>query len=131
MQLLRYSGVFILYTIRTIMVTYSLGEFEEVVLLTVAILQKNAYGVSIKLDIQKRLNRKVSVGALQSALRRMERKGYIKSHFGEATPERGGKRKRYFEITLNGKKAVSHAMEDRISLWKASPELLTELDRLI
>ncbi|HEX9649392.1 MAG TPA: helix-turn-helix transcriptional regulator [Cyclobacteriaceae bacterium] len=113
------------------MVTYSLGEFEEVVLLTVAILQKNAYGVSIKLDIQKRLNRKVSVGALQSALRRMERKGYIKSHFGEATPERGGKRKRYFEITLNGKKAVSHAMEDRISLWKASPELLTELGRLI
>jgi len=111
--------------------TYSLGEFEELALLTVAILQKNAYGVSIKIEIQQQLNRKVSVGALQSALRRMERKGYIKSHFGEATPERGGKRKRYFEITTSGKKALSYAMENRLRLWKASPELSSQLEKLI
>ena len=67
---------------------YPLGEFEEIVLLTVAVLYDDAYGVSIKKEFETRLNRSVSVGALQSALKRLEEKGYLKSHEGEATKER-------------------------------------------
>ena len=67
---------------------YQLGEFEEVVLLTVGVLYKEAYGVSIKKDIETRLSRNVSVGALQTALRRLEDKGYLTSYDGEATEER-------------------------------------------
>ena len=113
------------------MANYSLGEFEELVLLSVAVLKKNAYGVSVKLEIQDKLKRKVSVGALQSALRRMEKKGFIKSWFGEATPERGGKRKRYFEITSSGKKAIRSSMESRLTFWKSNPELQAELGKLL
>ena len=59
---------------------YSLGEFEEVVLLMVGVLYDEAYGVVIKEEIEQRLKRKVSVGAMQSALRRMEEKGYFIRH---------------------------------------------------
>ncbi len=62
---------------------YQLGEFEELVLLTVGVLYGNAYGVAIKEEIEKRHNRKVSIGAMQSALRRMEDKGVITSELGE------------------------------------------------
>ena len=63
---------------------YQLGEFEEVVMLTVAILQGDAYGISIIEEMEKRLDRKVSIGSLQTVLRRLEKKGYLKSEFGEA-----------------------------------------------
>lgn len=100
-----------------------LGEFEEVVLLTVAIRYEDAYGVSIKKEIEDRLGRSVSVGALQSALVRMEKKGYLKSRLGEATSVRGGKRKRYFLITPYGKKALTDMKETRMQLWNAIPKI--------
>ncbi|HZI53702.1 MAG TPA: helix-turn-helix transcriptional regulator, partial [Chitinophagaceae bacterium] len=78
---------------------YHLGEFEEVVLLTVAVLYNVAYGVAIIDEMEKRLNRRVSIGALQTVLRRLENKGLLSSAFGEATKIRGGKRKRYFSLT--------------------------------
>ena len=62
---------------------YSIGEFEEVVMLTVAILYEDAYGISIKEDIEKRLERKVSVGAMRTALSRLEKKGFLRSEFGK------------------------------------------------
>lgn len=102
---------------------YSLGEFEEVVLLTVAVLFEDAYGVGIKNDIETRLNRKVSVGAMRTALKRLETKGFLESEFGEATKVRGGKRKRYFKVTQMGKKAMEQVMETRQKLWNAIPEL--------
>lgn len=102
---------------------YQLGEFEEIVLLTVAILFDEAYGVSIRHDIENRLNRKVSVSALQTALRRMEKKGYLESSFGEATAIRGGKRKRFFRVTPYGKRALDHAKDARIKLWEAIPNI--------
>lgn len=102
---------------------YSLGEFEEVVLLTVAVLYEDAYGVAIKNDIETRLNRKVSVGAMRTALKRLEKKGFLNSKFGEATKVRGGKRKRYFKVTQMGKKALEQVMETRQKLWNAIPEL--------
>lgn len=102
---------------------YQLGEFEEVVLLTVGVLYDSAYGVSIKEEIQGRLNRKVSVGALQSALRRMEKKGYLQSREGESTAQRGGRPKRYFTITAYGKKALEYSKDVRLELWNAIPKM--------
>jgi DNA-binding PadR family transcriptional regulator len=105
---------------------YSIGEFEEVVVLTVAILNDNAYGIAIKEDIETRLNRKVSVGALRTALSRLEKKGYLKSEFGEATSIRGGKRKRFFKMTQEGKVALEQVMETRKKMWAAIPSFSLE-----
>ena len=69
---------------------YHLAEFEEILLLTVAILRSEAYGVSVKKEIEQHLARKVSVGALQIALKQLEDKGYLKSYEGEVTSERSG-----------------------------------------
>ncbi len=102
---------------------YSIGEFEEVVLLTVAILFENAYGISIKEEIEKRLSRKVSVGAMRTALNRLEKKGFLISEFGEATAVRGGKRKRFFKVTPYGKDALEQVMETRKQLWDAIPSI--------
>ncbi|MEQ8245263.1 PadR family transcriptional regulator [Fulvivirga sp.] len=101
----------------------SIGEFEEIVLLTVALLYKNAYGISIKEEIENRLKRNVSVGAMRTALSRLERKGFLKSEFGEATAKRGGKRKRYFRVTKSGKEALEQVMETRKNLWDAIPSV--------
>lgn len=106
---------------------YQLGEFEEIVMLTVGVLYGDAYGVSIKKDIEIRLSRKVSVGALQSALKRLEQKGYLTSKDGESTSERGGRPKRYFVITALGKRAVEYTKETRNQLWDAIPKLALDL----
>jgi DNA-binding PadR family transcriptional regulator len=100
---------------------YQLGEFEEVVILTVAILNNDAYSISIKNEIESRISRTVSMGALHAALRRMEDKGYLKSYSGEATEERAGRPKRYFEITALGKRAMKDAKNTRDDLWRAIP----------
>ncbi len=102
---------------------YQLGEFEEVVLLTVAILYGEAYGIAIIEEMEKRLNRSVSIGALQTVLRRLEQKGFLTSEFGEATQVRGGKRKRYFTVTQYGQKAMEEIKEQRMGLWQAIPQV--------
>jgi DNA-binding PadR family transcriptional regulator len=102
---------------------YQLGEFEEVVMLTVGVLYDEAYGVSIKKEIETRLSRKVSVGALQSALKRLEDKGYLKSREGEATEERAGRPKKYFQITAYGKRAMEYTKTTRDELWNAIPKI--------
>ena len=104
----------------------SLGEFEEIVMLTVAVLHGEAYGVAIKQDIEQRLNRKVSVGALRTALRRLEDKGYLESEFGEATAVRGGKRKRYHKVTIYGKRVLDNVRAARQQLWDAIPDVAFE-----
>jgi PadR family transcriptional regulator, regulatory protein PadR len=102
---------------------YQLGEFEEIVMLTVAVLYKEAYGISIKKEIETRLSRNVSVGALQTALVRLEDKGYLKSYEGEATEERAGRPKKYFQITALGKKAMEHVKATRDELWNSIPKI--------
>ncbi|MBL7698024.1 MAG: helix-turn-helix transcriptional regulator [Chitinophagaceae bacterium] len=102
---------------------YHLGEFEEVVLLTVAILQDEAYGVGIIVEMESRLGRKVSIGALQTVLKRLEQKKLLTSKLGEATKVRGGKRKRYFTITPEGKKLLQQTKDQRLALWKAIPNI--------
>ena len=102
---------------------YQLGEFEEIVMLTVGILYDEAYGVSIKKEIEARLSRKVSVGALQTALKRLEDKGYLKSREGESIPVRAGRPKRYFTITAYGKKALEYVKNTRDALWNVIPKV--------
>ena len=106
---------------------YQLGEFEEIVLLTVAILHKGAYGVAIKEEIESRLARDVSMGALHAALVRLEDKAYIKSFPGEATEDRAGRPRRYFQMTALGKKAMEHSRQTREELWKAIPKISLDL----
>ena len=102
---------------------FHLGEFEEIVLLTVGILFDDAYGVSIKKEIEQRLTRSVSVGALQAALVRLERKGYLLSFSGEGTQERAGRPKRYYRLTAYGKACLEHARDTRNNLWDAIPRV--------
>ena len=101
---------------------HHLGEFEEVVMLTVAILHGEAYGVSIIEEIENRLKRSVSMGSLQTVLKRLEDKGYLASELGEATSVRGGKRKRFFTVTNLGKDTLKATKDQRMSLWSAIPD---------
>lgn len=107
---------------------YQLGEFEEIVILTIGILNNDAYSVAIKDEIESRLSRTVSMGALHTALRRLEDKGYLRSFAGEASDDRAGRPRRYFEITAMGKKAMQHAKSTRDELWKAIPKTIWQVN---
>jgi DNA-binding PadR family transcriptional regulator len=104
-----------------------LGEFEELVLLTVVALRDDAYGVEIKRELEQRLNEGLSVGSVQSALKRMEEKGFLKSAFGEATSKRGGKRKRIYTATPLAHKVLRELKDIRAGLWKSMPKLAHSL----
>lgn len=97
-----------------------IGEFEELVLLTIAALGDEAYGISVKEDIEKRTDRSISIGALHSTITRLEEKGFITTWLGDPTQERGGRRKRYFELTHQGKVGLHHMKALRDELWKLS-----------
>lgn len=105
------------------MSTYHLGEFEEIVLLTVAILNGQGYGNSIINEIEQRLKRNVSLGAMQTVLKRLEEKQLVSSVFGESTENRGGKRKRLYNITSEGKILINQSKEQRNELWNAIPNI--------
>lgn len=90
-------------------------------MLTTAVLYDKAYGIAIKDEIESRLNRSVSVGAMRSALERLEKKGFLESSLGEPTAIRGGKRKRYFRVTPYGKKVLEAVMDSRQQLWNDIP----------
>jgi PadR family transcriptional regulator PadR len=106
---------------------YQLGEFEEIVILTIGVLYKEAYGVAIKNEIETRLSRQVSMGAMHSALVRLEDKGYIKSFDGERTEDRMGRPRRYFQITALGKKAMLYSKDTRNELWRAIPKVALDM----
>jgi DNA-binding PadR family transcriptional regulator len=97
-----------------------IGEFEELVLLTVAVLGDDAYGVTIKQEIELRVNRDISIGGLHSTISRLEEKGFLKSYLGGATQERGGRRKRFYQLTHGGKVALQEIKKLRDELWKES-----------
>ena len=99
-----------------------LGEFEELVLLTVAVLQQEAYGVEIKKELEARLKEKLSVGSIQSALKRMEEKGFLTSEWGEATQKRGGKRKRIYSATPYAHRVLQEMKDVRAGLWNTMPQ---------
>lgn len=100
-----------------------IGEFEELVLTMVGILQDDAYGNAIVSEIKQRLGREVNLSAVHVTLYRLEDKGYVKSSMGGATNERGGRRKRIFTITNAGLAMLRSMKESRMDLWKLIPQL--------
>lgn len=100
-----------------------LNDFEELILTMVAVLQDNAYGAAITMEIEKCLGRKVTLSAVHVTLYRLEDKGYIKSKVGGATNERGGRRKRIYTITSAGISVLKAMKETRTALWKLVPQL--------
>jgi PadR family transcriptional regulator, regulatory protein PadR len=87
-----------------------LGEFEHLILLALLRLEDRAYGVTVRQEIELRTDREASIGAVYATLDRLERKGYVTSHRGDPTPERGGRSKRFFRVTANGVKAVNRTI---------------------
>lgn len=100
----------------------NLGEFEELVLLTIAVLLNDAYSVAICDELERQTKRSAKLGVVHAVLNRLEEKGYVKSKLGEATQTRGGKRKRYYAVTSAGKSALHKAKELRDQLWNMIPE---------
>ena len=84
-----------------------LGEFEHMIVLALLRLGERAYGVTVRQEIEFRAHREVSIGAVYATLDRLKAKGYVKSHFGEPTPERGGRSKRFFRVTPKGMAALN------------------------
>jgi DNA-binding PadR family transcriptional regulator len=96
-----------------------LGEFEEFALLAVYALKEGVYGVPIQQYMEKSTGRVVTMGAVYAALARLEEKGYVRSDLGEATPVRGGKRKRQYAATAAGVKALHNLKRVRERIWQA------------
>jgi PadR family transcriptional regulator PadR len=88
-----------------------LGEFEQLVLLAILRLRENAYGMTIRREIEIRAGRTTSIGALYLTLERLEQKSLIRSDLGEATPERGGRAKRFFVLNPSGREALKRSLE--------------------
>jgi PadR family transcriptional regulator, regulatory protein PadR len=103
-----------------------LGEFELMLLLAVIHLGDEAYGVPIARHIEQHRGRMVSVGSVYAALERLQAKGLIASSLGEATPERGGKAKRYFRITKEGLRQVHETRRVLTALWRTIPSYKLE-----
>jgi DNA-binding PadR family transcriptional regulator len=95
-----------------------LGEFEQITLLAVARLGEDAYGVAIRQEIEERSGRPVAIGSVYAALDRMERKGLIRSAVGEPTPERGGRAKRFYDLSPVGRKALADARRTLDRFWE-------------
>jgi PadR family transcriptional regulator PadR len=90
---------------------HTIGDFEQLILLALVRLGDDAYGVSIRTEIERRTSRAVSAGALYTALDRMETRGFVMSRLGEPTPQRGGKRKRMYTLQPAGERAVARVYE--------------------
>ena len=105
------------------MAQQTLGEFEELVLLMVAALHDKAYGVSILESLEEELRKSLNISAVHVALKRMEDKGFVKSRFGGITEDRGGRRKKYYEVTALGKKMLDAQYALRNSIYKRIPKI--------
>lgn len=96
----------------------SLGEFEQIVLLTLVRLGDDAYGMSVRASIHELISRDVSIGAIYTTLERLQSKGFVKSRMGEATAKRGGRAKKYFIVTSSGRKALNQFRANLEILWE-------------
>lgn len=103
----------------------SVGELEVLLLLAVLRLDEEAYGVAIRDELEARTGRRLTRGAVYTALRRLESKGLIAGRLGEATPVRGGRAKRYLTLTPSGIAAVRSAAND-LDRMRAGLDLSTE-----
>lgn len=95
-----------------------LGEFEQMILLSVMRLGGNAYGTSVRQLLSEVTGRDVTIGALYTTLERLEKKGLLDSRMGEVTPERGGRAKKYFKVTAQGEGALRRSKQALTNLWQ-------------
>ena len=102
----------------------SLGEFEHIVMLAILRLGEQAYGVPIRLDIERRTGRALTVGALYRTLDRLEDKGYVSSVFSDPRPERGGRSKRYFQVRPLGLRTLRASREALTAMWEGLEPLV-------
>ncbi|MEO9964218.1 MAG: helix-turn-helix transcriptional regulator [Reichenbachiella sp.] len=100
-----------------------LGEFEELVLLSTAVLDGNAYTVTIVNEIKEKSARQLTLSAIHTVLVRLEKKGYLLSYMGGATAERGGRRRRLYKITAQGYQQLNDVRELRSKMWAGMPRL--------
>ncbi len=100
-----------------------LGEFEEVILLLVGILGEEAYAFKIAAEFKEQTGRAASIGSVHSTLNRLSEKGFVDSAMGNATSERGGRRKRIYTITAYGQQVLKEARDFKMSLWNQHPTL--------
>lgn len=107
-----------------------LGEFEEVVLLLVAVLDGDGYGVSVSQALEEHTGRVVTFGTVHNTLIRLEEKGFVVSELGGATAERGGRRKRLFRVTALGSRALQEIQQLRQELWQLVPPQSLQLSGL-
>ena len=102
----------------------SIGELEELVLLSVGVLyDRQAYAVNIHRELADQTGRMMDVTAIHSVLRRLENKGLVKSEMGGATSERGGRRKRFFSLTQAGRAVLDEIMAVRSQMYDRLPKL--------
>ena len=94
-----------------------LGEFEQIVLLAVVRMAGDGYGLAIRREIEARTGREVSIGAIYATLERLEGKGYLSSRPGQATAERGGRARRLFSISPDGRRALVRSRDMLGSMW--------------
>jgi PadR family transcriptional regulator, regulatory protein PadR len=102
-----------------------LGELEQIVLLAVLRLGEDAYGVPIRIEIERRTRRSLTVGALYRTLDRLEEKGYVTSWFSDPTPERGGRSKRYFNVRPVGLRTLQASRDALAAMWDGLEPLVT------
>ncbi len=101
----------------------NLGEFQEIVMLAILLLDDNAYGVTVQEEVGSRTGRSISRGALHAALSRLEEKGLIRSEFGAPSAERGGRRKKLYQVTNTGIESLQEARRLREEMWQVIPQL--------
>ena len=103
--------------------TKFISRSEEFLLLAVWRLKDNAYGVAIREQIKEATGKTWAYGALFVMLRRLEKKGYLKSYFTDPSPQRGGKSKRIFQLTARGAEALKDVRKAQESVWAGIEEL--------
>ena len=101
----------------------TLGEFEELTMLMIALLKGDAYGLSICDEMKAQAGRSATIGAVHATLNRLEEKGLVESYLGDPTKERGGRRKRLFTLTAYGKKSLQQSRDIKVNIWTQIPEL--------
>jgi DNA-binding PadR family transcriptional regulator len=104
-----------------------LGEFEQIVLLALLRIGADAYGASVCLEIEKRSSRSASLSAVHTTLERLEQKGMVRSRIGDPTPQRGGKRKRHYEVSAPGMRALQASYRSIKQMADGIEDLLGEL----
>ena len=102
----------------------NLGSLEELVLLLVMVMEEDAYGVTLAEEYEKINGKSISIPAIHTVLKRLEKKSFISSKVGGASKIRGGRRKRIYRVTDAGFQVAKSIQEKRNALWKLAPKIV-------